>query len=221
MAFCSKCGNHLEGNERFCVKCGADLAATPPSAAPPAAAASPVSPVAQYATPAGYPPGSMPIAVAVPPQPVPKRAPWGWLAIIVVLLGVAGYWYNQAQHVNPPVPTPSPAPAPGPAPAPNPNPAPNPQSLLQQQVLQMTWQLVSNVVTAQIQWTNNSTMNVASGMAVCTQYDASGNKLSTWNETLTGPINAGTTGNFTNVTLGAPTQGLDKLGCALSTVTPQ
>jgi hypothetical protein len=161
----------------------------------------------------------MPFAVAVPPQPVPKRAPWGWLVIIAVLLGVAGYWYNQAQHVNPPVPAPSPSP--NPAPAPNPNPAPNPQSLLQQQVLQMTWQLVSNVVTAQIQWTNNATANIASGIAVCTQYDASGNKLSTWNETLTGPINAGTTGSFTNVSLGPPSAGLDKLGCTLSTVTPQ
>ncbi len=216
MAFCSKCGNHLEGNERFCVKCGTDLAATPPSATPPAAPA-PAPPIPHYAMPAGYPQGTpMPFAVAVPPQPAPKRAPWGWLAIIAVLLGVSGYWYNQAQHVNPPVPAPSPAPNP----APTPNPSPAPGALLQQQVLQMTWQLVSNVVTAQIQWTNNSSTNIASGVAVCTQYDAGGNKLSTWSETLTGPVNAGTTGSFTNVALGAPSQGLDKLGCTLTTVTP-
>jgi hypothetical protein len=92
---------------------------------------------------------------------------------------------------------------------------------MQQQVLQMTWQLANNVVTAQIQWTNNSNVNVASGMALCTQYDANGTKLSTWNETLTGPVNAGTTGSFTNVAMGPPSANLDKLGCALTTVTPQ
>ena len=66
MAFCSGCGGQLEGNERFCAKCGADQTAmaggtppvqAPPPQAPPAQAAFPPQPAQPYpAMPPQYPP---------------------------------------------------------------------------------------------------------------------------------------------------------------------
>jgi len=89
MAFCSSCGGQLEGNERFCVKCGADQtakagsapavqAAAPPAPAPPAAF--PPTPVQPFAgMPSHYPPPRpvQPFA-GMPPQypPLPPVQPF-------------------------------------------------------------------------------------------------------------------------------------------------
>jgi predicted amidophosphoribosyltransferase len=50
-AFCSKCGTQLEGNERFCVKCGNDVTAAAPASAPAPVAAAPPPRVAQPMAP--------------------------------------------------------------------------------------------------------------------------------------------------------------------------
>jgi len=78
MAFCSSCGGHLESNERFCAKCGADQAAQAagapavPSAAPQVAAPQVLAP--QVAIP---PPPAQPFA-GTPPQytPPPPAQPF-------------------------------------------------------------------------------------------------------------------------------------------------
>jgi hypothetical protein len=120
MAFCGNCGNQLQGDERFCVKCGHDVrangTAAPGATAPaavasaPAAAAStpPVTGVhtaaaaapPQYAMP-GQPvaappphyaqPGPIPVAVGVPAGAVPRKN--NGLVWVIGLLVVLGGWY--------------------------------------------------------------------------------------------------------------------------------
>jgi hypothetical protein len=89
MAFCSSCGGHLEGNERFCAKCGADQtaqtagapavpAAAPPAPAPPAAF--PLPPAQPFAgVPPQYPQQPRPVQPisGMPPQfPPPPGQPF-------------------------------------------------------------------------------------------------------------------------------------------------
>jgi hypothetical protein len=95
MATCSKCGAQLEGNERFCVKCGNDLTAH--ANGPAAVAATPVTAAAPPVTPSIAPPphfagpGSVPV-VAMPPAAPAKSHTLAWIVIgLVILLG--GYYY--------------------------------------------------------------------------------------------------------------------------------
>lgn|SRR5208337_5167753 len=78
MAFCSSCGGTLEGNERFCAKCGADQAAKP-AGAPAVAAAAPQAPAPQAPAPqvAVSPPPVQPF-MGMPPQypPPPPAQPF-------------------------------------------------------------------------------------------------------------------------------------------------
>ena len=108
MAFCSKCGAQLEGNERFCVSCGNDLsaqAAGPAAAAPVAAAAAapvaaaPAAPPAAappaYGAPAAPPPygapGQIPV-MGLPPAPAKRGSGWIWGLIIVAAI-LYGLYY--------------------------------------------------------------------------------------------------------------------------------
>jgi len=236
MAFCSKCGNHLEGNERFCVKCGADLAATPPAATPPAAPSPAIAaPVAQYAAPAGYP---VPGGIAVPmPAAVPaKRLPWVWIAITLVLAGVAFYYYHKEQTlvaliqnaIN------------------NSNSngggttnnggggnnngggagggGNNLAAVMQQQVWHQTaWQVTNGAVIVQGTWENNGTTSIANGTLTCTEYDANTQQLGTLTTTLYGPSNGpilgGNTYTYNSINMGAATSSaLNRLGCSLTNV---
>jgi len=140
--FCSKCGAQETGNERFCPKCGNDLAA---GAAAPAVAVAP-APVAQPVAPPppaySAPPPPPPQYVAPPPQqgypapgPVPVMMPGAepakknntmWLVIAVAAAAAGWYYYhthppNQAT-TNPPAQT-QPAPQ---QPGANPGGAPPP-----------------------------------------------------------------------------------------------
>lgn len=241
MAFCSRCGNHLEGNERFCVKCGADLAATPPSATAPTAPVAPVAPIPQYAAPpAGYPAGGpVPVAVTIPAAQ--RRAPWGWIAIVVILAGIAFYYYHKEQTllaliqnaIN----------SDGSNGGGNNNSGggnngggggnnggnnnsgggPNLQQLMQQQNWATTgWNLSNGVVLVEGTWDNTSATNLATGTLVCTEYDANSNQIGTMSMHITGPINANTTytWNTTNpLNMGAPVANLQKLGCGVTAVT--
>ena len=71
MSFCSSCGTKLEGDERFCVKCGHDVKGN--GAAVPAVAAS--APIAVASVPA-----AAPQVVAPPPQSYPPPPPQGYAA---------------------------------------------------------------------------------------------------------------------------------------------
>jgi hypothetical protein len=127
--FCSKCGTQLEGNERFCVKCGNDVMAPAgaPAAAPPMAPAPP---------PPGYPahvpmpfvaPGQVPMSVAMPPPAPAHKSGMLWL-VIIVALAVGGWYYykHTPQSVTPPATAPGQQPGTQPAPQPAPPPAPQP-----------------------------------------------------------------------------------------------
>ena len=118
--FCSKCGAQLEGNERFCVKCGNDVtgAAAAPVAQPPA----PVPP------PPGFPahvpmpfvaPGQLPMSVAMPPPAPAHKSGMLWIVIIAALAGGGWYYYTHTpQSVTPPATAPGQQPGTQPAPQP-------------------------------------------------------------------------------------------------------
>ncbi|MGA3333229.1 MAG: zinc ribbon domain-containing protein [Terracidiphilus sp.] len=125
MAFCGKCGAQLEGNERFCVKCGNDLsaagatagasvaaAAAAPAAAPvapPQAAPPPFAPFPQ-----GYPgPGAV-IPMAPPTQVKGRGWLWGVILVVAILYGL--YYigkHNQQTQTPGQNPTQQPGAAPG------------------------------------------------------------------------------------------------------------
>ncbi len=120
MAFCKACGTQLEGTEKFCVKCGAPVAAngaaTPVGVAAPVAtgvAGPPVVPVAApqhvvaagpgfapspgFAPTPGYaPPGfAAPqggVPVMMPPPPAAKKSGMFWI-VALIALAVGGWWY--------------------------------------------------------------------------------------------------------------------------------
>ena len=128
-AFCSKCGAHVEENERFCPKCGNDVTAAAPAApvaAAPVPVAQPVAPpppvyAAPPPSPQGYAapppqgygappsstpyvvPGQAPIPVVMPPADGAKKNNMLWLAVAVA--AAAGGWYY---YHKPPTPTPAP-----------------------------------------------------------------------------------------------------------------
>lgn len=141
-AFCSKCGSHVEDNERFCPKCGNDVtagsaapalavapvAAPVPVAPPPPVYAAPPPPPQAYAAPPppppqGYPPppppgygAPGPIPVVMPSAEGPKKNNMLWLAIAVAV--AAGGWYYYHKPPTPTTPTTQPQPAPQPGGAP-------------------------------------------------------------------------------------------------------
>jgi hypothetical protein len=124
MAFCNSCGAALEGDSRFCAKCGADQMAKVGGAPPPAAAF------------AAAPPPHMPF-LAPGQVPMPTTGPAAtksgmmWLAALLVAGG--GYYYythylHPTQAQIPPTQTQPGNPAPQPT-----NPAQQPGGYPQQQ----------------------------------------------------------------------------------------
>jgi zinc ribbon protein len=92
MAFCSSCGAVLEGDSRFCAKCGTDQTAKA-SGAPTPAAAAPMAPSVNTpfmaSGPVPMPLGPGPVQMP-PPAPVQKSGMM-WVAALVVAAG--GYYY--------------------------------------------------------------------------------------------------------------------------------
>lgn len=123
MAFCSNCGNQLEANERFCVKCGSDTTVKAGGAAAPGVAAvaptvatvapgmgasgprpvpsmpmPPVQPVQPYQPMAPMPgayvaPGPIPVGVAIPQQAQQKKGLTMGTVVVLIALAVGGYYY--------------------------------------------------------------------------------------------------------------------------------
>jgi len=117
MKVCSHCGTPLQGDERFCVACGADVSSmtapasvaasgpvTPvaPTPAPPASAA----PIAHTTVPVAYAapvPAPIPVFVSTPAPPAKTSSKvWTWIIIAAVLLG--GYYYSKTTTSTTPTP---------------------------------------------------------------------------------------------------------------------
>jgi len=190
MAFCSNCGNQLEGNERFCVKCGSDVSAKTGAAGPVASASAagprvvpsmPMQPVQPMtAMPGPYAaPGPIPVPMAIAQQPPAKKGvTFGTLAVVAAL-ALGGYYYYTHYYVkdHPPAAAKS-QPQGGTAAA-----------LGKQQAFDAHWQTVNGFVQlSNGKWTNNANVAIQSSTLECDQYDAGGNLLDQMRTTLNGPV---------------------------------
>lgn len=208
MAFCGNCGNQLQGDERFCVKCGKDTSAKPATAvaveAPPAAAAPqtppvqrvvPITPPGQPIAPGHYPPVPVPIVV---PQPQKRGGATG-VVILLVLIAAAGYYYYT--HKTPPVPA---------------KPAVDNSTLAKQQAFDAHWNAINGFIQiSNGKWTNNSQYPVQSAILECDQYDSSGTDLDQMRTTLNGPLQPGATDSFNPFQMGAVANNLTRVTCMI------
>jgi hypothetical protein len=199
--FCSKCGAQLEGNERFCVKCGHDVTAAgavPVAApAPVAVAPPPMAPPPQgYGAPppAGYgAPGPIPV-MGVPPPAPPKKNNTMW--IVIAIAAAAGGWYyyhnqqTQTPANNPPTPIAGPTQPGGGAPGGGPGggapvqPAapvqpggPGPGGPNAALVQAQQWSSTEEPANGQVQvqngkWVNGSNVAIQTAVLECDQYNA-------------------------------------------------
>ncbi len=187
-AFCSKCGAHVEENERFCPQCGNDVTAgsapaaagpvpvAPPTAPPPPVYAAPPPPPPGYAAPPpqgyGAPPsapyvvpGQAPIPVMMPPAEGAKKNNMLWL-VIAVVAAVGGWYYYHNQHpttaTTPPT-APQTAPQPGGAPPGPASPAqpggPGPGGPNAALVQQQQWSSQEQPVNGSVQVQNGKWVN--------------------------------------------------------------
>lgn len=217
MAFCSNCGNQLEGTERFCSNCGNDVSskAGTPAAAPFAAAnggggqavASPpmnaVQPVVSM--PGVYTaPGAIPMAVAMPPiAPKKKRVTFGTLVIAAAIVAGGYYYYTHNYLANHPPASAQTEKGAGAA-------------LGKQQAFDAHWQTVNGFVQlTNGRWTNNSSVAVESATLECDQYDAAGNELDQMRTTVNGPVQPGGTDTFDPFSMGAVANNLNKVTCKI------
>jgi hypothetical protein len=229
MAFCSNCGNQLEGNERFCVKCGSDVSAKtgaePAGPVAPAGGAGPrlvpstpmqpVPPVTAmpgpYAAPGAMPasyaaPVPVPVQVAIAQQPPAKKGvTFGTLAVVAAL-ALGGYYYYTHDYMkdHPPAASKS-QPQTGTAAA-----------LGKQQAFDAHWQTVNGYVQlSNGKWTNNANVAVQTSTLECDQYDLSGNLLDQMRTTLNGPVQPGGTDTFNPFTVGAVANHLNRVTCTI------
>jgi hypothetical protein len=242
MAFCSNCGNQLQGDERFCVKCGHDVKAngTPAEAAStpvaganapavtPAVAAQPIAAAPPYAAP-----GPIPVAIGMPPVAVPqKNNGLVWAIVLLLLLGGGYYYYNKNHQQTPPqgnAPAqPGTAPSSGAAPQPgvpvqpgDPGPGGQNASLVQMQHFSGQWRVDNGSVEVyNLAWTNGSNVVMQSAVLECDQYDASNGVLAQNRTTLNGPVQPGGVGRYNAFTMGTAQQGLKAVNCAFVAATP-
>ncbi|MGB7264880.1 MAG: zinc-ribbon domain-containing protein [Terracidiphilus sp.] len=210
MAFCSNCGNQLEGSERFCGKCGSDVsakaagqvAASQVAAGPRAAASVPMQAVQPMgAMPGVYAqPGAIPVAVAIPQQAPAKKGITLGTVILVAALAAGGYYYFTKYK-----------------------PAVDAQkqkganaALAKQQAFDAHWQTVGGFIQlTNGKWTNNANVAIQSATLECDQYDASGNNLDQMRTTLNGPVNPGGTDTFNPFNMGAVANNLNKVTCTI------
>lgn len=204
MAFCGNCGAQLEGNERFCVKCGRDTtlqAAAPAASAPVASAAPPpVQPIAAM-PPGAYaaPPGAIPVAM-MPPQAQQKRG--GTMGLIIVLAALAAVGYYYYTHHKPITQGSSGGTA---------------AALGKLQVFVGSWQNVNGFVQiTNGTWKNNANVAVQTATVQCIQYDGSGNLLDEMNTTMTGPVAPGNTANVNQFNAGAAAANLSSVKCTVT-----
>jgi len=214
MAFCGNCGNQLQGDERFCVKCGHDVKANVTAAAssPAMAVSAPViaQPVAvapppplfaepvRYAAPAGIP---MPVAM---PQGTPNR---GILIGIVVIVLIAVGWYAYHKHE--------------PAAASSGTQPVSTATLAQQQGVSWNWESVFGFIElSNTRWVNNSKVTIQSATLECDQYAANGGDLAQMRTTLDGPLQPGAATTFDTFQMGSVADYMTRVSCWIEDVTP-
>jgi hypothetical protein len=242
--FCSKCGAQLEGNERFCVKCGHDVtAAGAVPAATPAPVAAPPPPPQGYAAPPppGYgAPGPIPV-MGVPPTP-PKKNSMMWAVILVLAAVGIWYYYNKNQQTqtpanNPPQPVAGPTqpgggPPGGGAPvqpaAPvqpgGPGPGGPNAALVQAQQWSSTEAPANGYVQVQNgKWVNGSNVSIQTAVLECDQYNAAQAVIAQNQTNLTlsnPPLVPGNNATFSSFNAGAIAQGVNTVNCGIVAVTP-
>ena len=178
--------------------------------------------------PVVYPQGGpthIPLAY-VPPQAASaqnKNGILGTVFIVVIAAAIGYYFYNKTHTTNPPATSTPPASQPG---APTNSPPPSTggtggnTALIQQQQLDAQWQATAGFMMVTAKWTNSSTVNLATAVMECDQYDANGTELSQFRVTLNGPTPANTWSSYSNVKMGAVANGMTKLACRIAHVTP-
>jgi hypothetical protein len=229
MAFCSNCGHQLTGNEKFCAECGASTAtktaAAPGANLPPAPGPVPVAtPISQPIVSTPYPGTPAGLPVLPPVQPAQKKGKMGTV-VIVILVALAGYYFYNKSHTSAaPAPTPVPAAQNPPASSPGSGSGGGNAELVKQQDFTAHWQDKSGMLWLTTgTWANNSNTNITSATLQCRQFNAAGTDLSEYRVTLTGPeggTKAGTSSQFSNISLGATATGMSKVDCAIIHVKP-
>ena len=248
MAFCSSCGSQLEGDSRFCAKCGADQTAqtagapavpAAPSPAPAPQVIIPPQPVQPFAgmppqypprppaqpfagMPPQYPPpGQIPVIMGAPPgaQPAKNNTLLYLVVGAAVLYGL--YYIGTHDQNQTPGPTPTTQTQPGPGPGGGGGGGGN-----QNQAIVAAQQFTEggyNAVNGQIQvtqgqWINGSNIPLAAAQLGCEQMDANGQNLTQDQVTLTGPAPPGGTVTLPTFSIGAEAQGAAKVNCKITAV---
>jgi hypothetical protein len=239
MAFCKNCGAELEGNEKFCVKCGTPVdvnQATPPIGpvlrAPVAVMQAPPPPRPVAGSYASF--GAPPVAVPLP-QAQPMKHSWATTVIVLVVLAAGGYYYQKHQAA-PAAPQPGTAPAqPAQAPQPaqpavptapsQPGAAPTVpgggQGSAQQQAFAGHWQVVNGyVVISNATWKNNANVAMQSAVLECDQFNMGRTDLAQMKMTLNGPVQPGGTVTFNAFQMGGVVMNMNTVNCGIVDVTP-
>jgi hypothetical protein len=210
MAFCGNCGNQLQSDERFCVKCGHDVSANAVRTAT-SVAAPPVQPAAphvQAATPALQPaaavqyaaPGAIPMPVAVPQAP-PKRGGVVGTVILVALVAAGLYYYSK--HRTPPTPPVTTA------------------QLAQQQNFAGHWENVFGFIeVSNGKWVNNAKLAIQTATLECDQYSSNNTDLAQMRTTLNGPVQPGASATFNTFQMGTVADYMNHVNCWIVDVSP-
>ena len=218
MTVCSHCGAQLQGDERFCVACGAVVAANGPAVPRPVTgvAVAPLPPAAP-ARPAAYPggyaaAGSIPVVVGAPQAPA-NRGGMMWVAIVVVVLLAGAYYYSKEKPAAATTPA---APAQPGTPAPPVDDA----TLVLQQSVGGHWKAIYGYVeVTNAAWTNHSSIAIQSATLECDQYSANGGELSQMRTTLNGPVQPGGTANFNPFQMGSVSTYMSRVNCEIVGIT--
>jgi len=237
MAFCGNCGAQLEGDGKFCVKCGADQTAKAGSApatvaAPPQPAYPPPPPQPFAGMPPQYPPpgqpfagvppqypppqpGQFPVIMGVPPAPAGNKNTLMYVVLAAAVLYGLYYIGTHDQAQNPPATAPQAQPGQQPGGQGNQNPA----VIAAQKFSEGGYNAVNGQVqVTQGQWLNGSNIALAAAMLGCEQMDSNGQNLAQDQITLTGPAQPGQTVTLPTFSIGAVAQGAAKVNCKITAV---
>jgi hypothetical protein len=145
-------------------------------------------------------------------------------AVVVIILAAAvGYHFYTKSH-TPAAPAPTPAPVAQNPPASGGGNGGGNAALVNQQTFTAHWQDKSGMLWLTTgTWANNSSMTLTSATLQCRQFNAAGTDLSEYRVTLNGPdggTKAGTSSEFSNISLGATATGVTKVDCSIIHVKP-
>ena len=243
MTFCGKCGAQLQGDERFCVACGAEVtvqaaSTAAPAAAPPTPAPSrPVAPVQPTGVPSPFAAhGPTPVVMGMP-QPAPAKG-GGMLWTVIVVAAILGGSYYYSQH-NPPAPAQQQPGVPGQQPVPgqpgvpnqpggypeqqpgNPGQSGNNAALVRLQMFGGRWDAMNGFIqVSQARWTNRANVVVQSATLECIQFAANGAAIAQMQTTLHGPVQPQATSTYGPFQMGAISPYLANVKCGIVAVRP-